>query len=375
MLPRVGRLFVSGFPRAAGFARGACLTLLLALGALLVPAVQAGANSHHESTEYSLSIVEGESTMPQDSILHTSGWASSGAQVVVSIVRGGVTVALESHNEGAWLSQVPQVGDVVNLESPANHLIGSVVYDGLPSIDPTVCAGSANFSGQRSSGQTVEGGYYSFTAPDHYGNVHKTNLGTAQVTSLVGSGYAGSFLAPLAIGETVWATESLQTPLAGNATFTYSSENDRPVGACPPPPPAPAPPPPPPALQGSIFKLLRTTIHKLLVSGWLSEVTINQPGTVVEDLYQQEGIVPAFAARVGAKRRARPRKKPPAVLLARGSASAKAPGTVSVMLHATPQGRRKLKHAKRVAAVLITTLHSSSGQTLTLERRSLSLHR
>ncbi len=369
MLPRAGR------PLVPGFARTASLTLLLALGVLLGPAVQAGANSGHESTEYALSIVEGESTMPEDSILHTSGWVHPGAQVVVSIVRGGVTVARESGHEGVWLSQVPLVGDVVNLESPAGHPIGSVVYDGLPSIDPTVCAGSVNFSGQRSSGQTVEGGYYSLTAPDHYGNVHRTNQGAAQVTSLVGSAYSGSFLAPLAIGETVWATESLQTPLAGNATFTYSSENDRPVGACPPPPPAPAPPPPPPALRGSIFKLLKTTIHKLLVSGWLSEVTINQPGTVVEDLYQQEGTLPAFAARVGGKRHAKPRRKPPAMLLARGSASAKAPGTVSVVLHATPQGRRKLKHATRIVAVLITTLHSSSGQTLTLERRAVSLHR
>jgi hypothetical protein len=367
MLPRAGR------PLVPGLARTACLTLLLALGALLVPVAGAGANSHNESTEYALSIVEGESTMPEDSILHVSGWVHPSAQVVVSIVRGGLTVGLESGHEGVWLSQVPQVGDVVSLESPAHHLIGSVVYDGLPSIDPTVCAGSANFSGQRSSGQTVEGGYYSFTAPDHYGNVHKTNLGTAQVTSLVGAGYSGSFLAPLAIGETVWATESLQTPLAGNATFTYSSENDRPVGGCPPPPPAPSPPPPPPpALQGSIFKLLRTTIHKLLVSGWTSEVTINQPGTVVEDLYQQGGTLPATAS--VASRRHHPRK-PPATLLADGSTSAKAPGTVSVVLRATPQGRRKLKHAKRVAAVLITTLHSSSGQTLTLERRAVSLHR
>jgi hypothetical protein len=368
MLPRVVRLLVPGF------ARSASLTLL-ALGTLLVPAAQAGANSSHEGTEYSLSIVEGESTMPEDSILHTSGWVHPGAQVVVSIVRGGVPVARESGHEGVWLSQTPLVGDVVNLESPAGHLVGSVVYDGLPSTDPTVCAGSANFSGQRSSGQTVEGGVFSFTAPDHYGNVHRANLGSAQVTSLVGSAYSGSFLAPAAAGETVWATESLQTPLAGNSTFTYSSENDRPVGACPPPPPAPAPPPPPPALRGEIFKLLRTTIHKLLVSGWLSEVTINQPGTVVEDLYQEEGTLPAFAARVGAKRHALLRRKPPAMLLARGSASAKTPGTVSVVLHATTQGRRKLKHSKHVAAVLITTLHSSSGQTLTLERRTVSLHR
>ena len=140
MLPRAGRLLFSDLPHPAGLARGACLTLLVALGTLLAPAAQADANSGHEGTEYALSIVEGESTMPENSILHTSGWVHPGAQVVVSIVRGGVTVARESGHEGVWLSQVPQVGDVVNLESPAGHPIGSVVYDGLPSIDPTVCA-------------------------------------------------------------------------------------------------------------------------------------------------------------------------------------------------------------------------------------------
>ena len=56
----------------------------------------------------------------------------------------------------------------MNLESPTGPnghpggtIVGSVVYDGLPSIDPTVCAGSTNFSGQRSAGQTVEGSYFS----------------------------------------------------------------------------------------------------------------------------------------------------------------------------------------------------------------------
>ncbi len=379
MLPRAGRSLIPAPVRPApgrpilAPVRTACLTLLFALGAFAMPTAQAGANSGHEGTEYSLSIVEGESTMPENSILHTSGWVNSKAQVVVSIVRGGLTVARESGNEGVWLSQVPEVGDVVNFESPAGHLIGSVVYDGLPSIDPTVCAGSINFSGQRSSGQTVEGGYYSFTAPDHYGNVHRTDAGQAQITGLSGSAFSGSFLTPLSLGETVWATESLQTPLAGNATFTYSSENDRPVGGCPPPPPPSPPPPPPPALRGALARLVAVTIHKLLVSGWLNEVTINQPGTVVEDLYQQGGTLPAFAASVRGKRHLR--KEPPAVLLARGSATAKGAGTVAVTLHATSLGRRKLKHATRVKAFLITTLHASSGQTLTLERRTVSLHR
>ena len=151
--------------------------------------------------------------------------------------------------------------------------------------------------------------------------------------------------------------------------FTYSSENIRPVGACPLPP-SPPPPPPAPALQGSIFKLLRTTIGKLLKAGLHTQVTINQPGTVTQDLYLLGGTLPAFASSTKTKHR----KKPPALLLARGSATAKVAGKVLLVLHVTRRGRNQLKHMKRVHAVLITTLHSASGAKLNLERKSVTLH-
>jgi hypothetical protein len=348
-----------------------CL-VLLALGAFAAPAAPALANSGHGGPEYSLSIVEGESTQPEYGIVHTSAHVHPSASVALTIVRGGIPIARDTGNEGAWLSQVPQVGDVVTVESPIGSVVGSVVYDGLPSLDATVCAGSVNFSGQRSAGQIVEGGFYSLvlhTDPYGHSELRQTSSGQAQVTVLSGTAYAGAFLAPLAFGQTVWATESLQTPLAGGATFTYSSENDRPVGACPLPPVPPAPPAPP-ALLGSLARLAHTTIHKLLASGWLNHVTINQPGTVVQDLYQQGGTLPAFAA----AKRAHHKRKPPALLLARGSAKAAAAGTVSILLHPTSAGRRKLKHAKRVKAVLITTLISASGAKLALEQRPVTLH-
>jgi hypothetical protein len=356
----------------------ACSVVLPTSAMLVAPAV---ANSHHEAPEYSLSITEGESTLPEYEIVSTSGSVHPSAPVAVSIVRNGIVVARNSNNEGGvWLSQTPQVGDVVNLESPVGNVVGSVVYDGLPSIDPTVCAGSTNFSGQRSGGETVEGGYYSLEVhTDHYGNtsLRRTSSGNAQVTVLSGSAFGGGFLTALSSGETVWASESLQTPLAGGATFTYSSENARPVGACPAPPPAPAPPPPPPALFGSLGKLVRISIHRLLLSGWVMQVSINQPGTVTEDLYEQGGALPAIAASAGrhGKHKAHPRRQPPALLLARGVTVAGSAGTVSVTLHATSSGRRKLKHTGSVKAVLITTLHSNSGAKLTLERRTLVLHR
>src|SRR5205807_9475975 len=103
-----------------------------------------------------------------------------------------------------------------------------------------VCAGSANFSGQRSPGQTVEGRYFTATP---YG---EKSRGAAQITALSGSGFGGAFLVPLALGEPVAATEKLETQLPGGPIFTYETENLRPVGACPVPPPPPYVPPPPP---------------------------------------------------------------------------------------------------------------------------------
>ena len=100
-------------------------------------------------------------------------------------------------------------------------------------------------------------------------------------------------------------------------------------------------------------------------------MTINQPGTVTQDLYQLGGAVPASAsAHTGAHRH-----KPPAPLLARGSASAAAAGKVNVLLRVTAKGRHMLSHSHRVRAVLVTTLKAQSGAKLNLETRTVTLHR
>ncbi len=360
-----------------GSTAGTLLLVLIVTGAVAAPA---GATS---PPRYTLSIVEGETTQPEHRIIGIGGGVDSEeehASVAVSIIRGGIEVSRSSGDDGgAGMSSIPAPGDVVNLESPTGHngqpggrIVGSFVYDGRPSIDPTVCAGSVNFSGQRSAGQTIEGGNY-LDVFGAYGGFENWNEVPAQITLLSGSTFGGSFLNPLAFGETVWAKESLETPLAGGAVFVYKSENVRPVGACPPPPPPPPAPPAPPALQGSILKLTGTTIHKLLKSGWLDHVTINQPGTVVQDLYLQDGKLPAFAASKKGKHRAR--KVPPAQLVARGSATAKVPGTVNVLIRVTAKGRHLLSHRSKVRLVLVTTLRSNTGAKLNLARRTVTLHR
>ena len=141
-----------------GFKRASCVAMLV-FGASAVFAAPAAAWEEESKTpEYSLSIVEGVTTLPEDPILYTSGSVRPRAETVLTLVHDGVVVAKDKESNGnVGFSQVPQVGDVVNLETPAGHVVGSVVYDGLPTLDPTVCAGSANFSGQRSAGMEVKG--------------------------------------------------------------------------------------------------------------------------------------------------------------------------------------------------------------------------
>jgi hypothetical protein len=328
----------------------------------------AAANERSKAPEYSLSVVEGADTQPEDSIEHVSGSVNSNAEVAVSLIHDGLVVDKQSGKGGTWLSQVPQVGDTVTFESQG--FVTSVVYDGLPSLEKSVCVGSTNFSGQRTGGYTIEGGYYTVVPHPEYFARH--NGGLAQVQVLTGSSFGGDFLKPLASGETVYAVESLTSPLANGATFTYSSEYDRPVEGCPPPPTPPAPPAPL-ALAGAFSKFTGVSILKLLRSGWTTHVTINQPGKIVEDLYQHSGVLPAFAAT--SKRKKRPRKEPKALLLARGIATAKAAGTITVTIHPTAVGRRLLKHARSIKVVLVTTLTAGSGAKLALGRHSLTLHR
>jgi hypothetical protein len=351
--------------------------VLLALGVGAAAPGVAAAWEEPKVPEYFITVVEGETTHPEESILSTSGSVriphAKVVQVRLRIEHDGLTVAENTeegkgYEEGDWLSQVPQVGDVVYLESPVGHIVASDVYDGLPSMDPTVCAGSTNFSGQRSENEEVEGSFITVVPHSSY-TAHRLG-GEAQIASLSGSSFAGDFLKPLALGETVRAREHLKTSLAGGETYTYTSETQRPVGACPLPP-APPPPPPPPALQGSIFKLVGTTIKKLLKSGWTDQVTINQPGTVIQDLYQVGGAVPATAS---AHKKGH-RHKPPALLLARGSATAAAAGTVTVRLRVTGKGKHALSHSHKMRAELVTTLKASSGAKLNIQTRTVTLDR
>jgi hypothetical protein len=354
-------------------ARSKGLTGLLAVALPVLFAIapaSAWANGH--GTQYTLEVIEGENTIPQyESVAGTVAKVEPSAPVAVSIIRNGTTV-YKSEGEG-WASvpQVPQPGETVELESPVGHVIGSNVYDGLPTIDPSTCVGSTNFEGDNTSGFTVEGSYITLTllsARRH--EVKRSGFGVAQVKTLTGTSFGGSFLAPIAAGATVMVTESLKSALPGEATYTYASERVEPANAtCPVPPPPPPPPPLVTPLHGALVSLGHSKIKLVLRSGYRDRVSINQAGTVTQDLFLRGGKLPAAAASH------HKRKTPPALLLARGVTRTGAAGTVSVVLKLTAAGKRKLKSAGSLNAILLTTLRTANGQLDTLAPKSLTLHR
>jgi hypothetical protein len=352
------------------------LALGLIAAAVSLAAFPAGAAAWESG--YQLKVVEGETTLPEyESIASTSASVPSNAQVALSITRGAATVYRTVGNGGVWLPQVPQPGETVTLESPPGTPIAAVTYDGKPTLSSSVCAGSENFAGESTPGDTVEGFYdRQVLRRNPYGRVvgtERAQYGEAQVKTLSGGVFGGSFLQPLEAGQDVGAVESIKTLLGNGQTFTYTSEYERPVGACPTPPSPPGPPPPPPApvLHGTLT-LDPITIAKLLRSGWRIRVGINQPGTVLQALYLRGGTLPAEAARFSHKHH---HKQRPAVLLATGEAHTSTAATVTVVLHLTSRGRRMLASMKGASVVLLTTLHSTSGATENLADRSLRLKR
>ncbi|GEM_PF-1203278 len=359
-------------PHTGAASLRACELAAFVLLGLATSVAPAWANSH--GTQYTLEVTEGENTIPAyEPVAGTVAKVDPSAPVAVSIVHNGTTVyKSEGDNGYASVPQVPQPGETVVLESPIGHVIGSDVYDGLPTIDPSTCVGSTNFEGNNTSGFTVEGSYVTYTLLSaRKREVKRSGFGQAQVKSLTGTSFGGSFLEPIASGATVMATESLKTSLPGEATYTYVSERVEPANrTCPAPPPPPSPPPLVTPLAGALVTLGHTKIHTVLKSGYRDHVRINQAGTITQDLYLRGGKLPAVAASAH-----KHHKTPPALLLARGTATAGAPGTVVVVLKLTAAGRRKLKKSRHVSAILLTTLRTKNGQIATLAPKSLTLHR
>jgi len=205
-------------------ARAVLLTATLAFALVLPPTALA-------STTYELSIVGG-SAADGSSVAGTFAGADSDAPVELVIVHNGAVVVSGTN----FTTQTPAVGDLVQVQSPPGTTVAQITYDGLPTLDASVCAGSTSFSGQSTPNAPVSGSVYTSQGTGYGGSGTQQ---VAQVGTPSGGSFSGSFLSPITLGETVEANESLDIPLSGGDELFYYSENDRPVGACPSTTPAP----------------------------------------------------------------------------------------------------------------------------------------
>jgi hypothetical protein len=171
------------------------------------------------------------------------------------------------------------------------------------------------------------------------------------------------------------------------ADFTASNASLTEHITIPPPPAAPpakgvlsvrsaAPPPPPFQAMLSAFPL-GPTVRGLLRGGFSDSVVLNGPGSVTQDLFSDNGALPATASRAAAAYHKKSKRRRAALLLAKGSASTATAGTVNVTLLPTAAAKKTLKktrHSLRV--VLITTVtDAKTGKATKLAPHTLTLKR
>lgn len=87
------------YPRGLRALAFTFVLILAALPAWVVSTEPALANK--SAPEYSLSVVEGADTQPEDSIEHVSAGASGNAEVSVSLTHNGLVVAQDTGKGGA----------------------------------------------------------------------------------------------------------------------------------------------------------------------------------------------------------------------------------------------------------------------------------
>jgi hypothetical protein len=179
----------------------------------------------------------------------------------------------------------------------------------------------------------------------------------------------------LPAGDHTVQAKFLGNPLIGRIPDFKPSEASLIQHIVNPAPPAKAagPPTAPPAFQASLSVFpLGTTIRGFVKHGLSDSVELNAPGTVTEDLYAENGTLPATAAIARHKHGKHHRT---ALLLAKGSTSTATTATVTVRLTPTSAGIKFLKKARHaVRAVLLTTVEDAkTGNVTNLPHKTVTL--
>jgi virginiamycin B lyase len=280
------------------------------------------------------------------------------------------------------------VGDMVTASYGGDSAYGASSVSLTPTIHPaeTVTSLSASPNPQTSSGEVT------FTATVTNSSTEIVPFGSVQFLidnepvlgpqPLENNGQVAITGSGLPPGEyTVTALYHDDTRATPDFTDSQASLTEHITN--PPPPVAPPPaksaassPPPPPRFQAtlSVFPL-GPTVRGLLKDGFSDGVVLTGPGSVSENLFSDNGVLPATASRAATARHDKSKHHKAASLLAKGSASVATAGTVNVTLLPTAAGKKILKktrHSLRV--VLITSVKDAkTGYVTNLPPHRLTL--
>jgi hypothetical protein len=319
--------------------------LTLALGTvLLAPLMVAGPTS--ASVQQRLRIV----------VVNRAG----SSHVHVAAAPACTPLSLSVTHAGSQVAAPGPSGSVVDLAAPvaAGDQIavacgGKMVtftYDGLPSIGPSACGGSQAIDG------TVSPGSYLILALARPGiDVPYTRASQVATLSSHGPSYRGTFARPILATDVLRADEALQGFVNG-IYVAYFAITERTAGVC-----STSSPP-----SGSVrLAHHRHLLRELLHGGLVTLVTDNQAGTVIENLYLDNGArLPAQATRT-----------PGPILIGRASVALGKPGRVTLKLRPTKAGKRRLKGKRSVKVVLIATARNGAGGSRTFAAQHLTLAR
>lgn len=178
-------------------------------------------------------------------------------------------------------------------------------------------------------------------------------IAEGRIVAAADGSYTARFDTPLQAGDAILTTERHETT-ANDIETTVVRYNASAVGTVPPPDKTA------PKLTKFDLGASNTSIKSFLKFGLFTFVTLDEPGTVTQQL-----LLPAPAPKKSKKGKKKPATPKPPTVLAAGSAKTSAPGeTAKILLTSTKEGRkalRKLKKGKPAKATIVTTITDAAG--------------
>jgi hypothetical protein len=277
----------------------------------------------------------------------------------LDVVRGGVVVATDTQPGFVLLTPALEVGDELKLTDTTTPATRTVTYTGRPTLVAPAC-GAAAFSGTREEGSTVD--------------VSSDGVPTVQLFG-AGTTFAGSFSRALTAGATVEASQARAIDPAFTVFDAVSAvvgsacpvpETPKQTTTVPPPPAAPAPAAPVPAppvpavvpapdtvapVGRATVRAVKSPYRALLAGTFSSTVALSEAGTIRQTLAAGRTV------------------------LGTATAAAARPGTYTLRIKLSKNGRRRLVKLKTAKLTLTTVLRDAAGNARTLPARHVTVRR